>query len=271
MLALGAVGVGVGLGALQPGAQPGDRFFQRAQLRLVGGGERGGMPAVVVAELGELVAGGLVAGAGGGRRGQRGVALGARGGDRGLGFCLGLGDLPGGIGADLTGLLKRRGAVVIRGGGAGFGVSAGGLGGFHGGDGLGGGGAGFGRLSLGACARAAWAARSARAASRPAAVSARTASACASAASGLAAASWPATAPSWPSAPSSWADSRVMAASTSSRMAAARVMAVVRGRPLSLPGSAPASSWRRRNAVSAVWVTSAVPCSPRSSATVRPQ
>src|SRR6266704_1672873 len=149
VLAFGAVGVGVGLGALQPGAQPGDRFFQRAQLRLVGGGERGGMPAVVVAELGELVAGGLVAGAGGGGRGQRGVALGARGGDRGLGFCLGLSDLPGGIGADLTGLLKRRGAVVIRGGGAGFGVSARGLGGFHGGDGLGGGGAGFGRLSLG--------------------------------------------------------------------------------------------------------------------------
>ena len=120
VLAFGAVGVGVGLGALHPGAQPGDRFFQRAQLRLVGGGERGGMPAVVVAELGELVAGGLVAGAGGGRRGQRGVAFGARGGDRGLGFCLGLGDLPGGIGADLIGLLKRRGAVVVRGGARGL-------------------------------------------------------------------------------------------------------------------------------------------------------
>ena len=185
MLALGAVGVGVGLGALQPGAQPGDRFFQRAQLRLVGGGERGGIPAVVVAELGELVAGGLVAGAGGGRRGQRGVALGARGGDRGLGFCLGLSDLPGGIGADLTGLLKRRGAVVIRGGGgasasaraawaASMAVMAW---------------AAAGRASAAsawaACARAAWAARSARAASRPAGLSARTASACASAASGL--------------------------------------------------------------------------------------
>ncbi len=237
----------------------------------MGGGERGGVPPVVVAELGELVAGGLVAGAGGGGRGQRGVAFGAGGGDRGPGFCLGLGDLPGGVGAGLTGLLKRLSPVVVRGSGAGFGVGTRGMGGLHRGDGLGGGGAGFGRIGLGGV--------------RAGGLAGQLGAGGFQAGGGLGAdrlglrlgrlraggGQLAGNAPSWPSTPSSWADSRVMAASTSSRMAAARVMAVVRGRPSSLLGSAAPSSWRRRNAVSAVWVTSAVPCSPRSSATVRPQ
>src|SRR2546429_8407390 len=69
VLAFGAVGGGVGLGTLQPGAPPGDRFFPRAQLRPVGGGARGGLTAAVVPGPGGPVQGGLGTGAGGRRRG----------------------------------------------------------------------------------------------------------------------------------------------------------------------------------------------------------
>lgn len=108
--------------------------------------------------------------------------------------------------------------------------------------------------SSAACRAAACPAASARACSTRAVVCARTDSAWASAASGsLAAASWSPSVSSCPRAPVSWPDRRVIAASTSSRMAPARLIAVVTG---VLSAAWPSSSARRRNAVSAVWVTS---------------
>jgi hypothetical protein len=119
--------------------------------------------------------------------------------------------------------------------------------------------------SSAACRATAWAAVSARACSIWAAVAARTASACASAASGSpAAASWAPRAASWSSAADNCAPSLLIAASASSRMAAARLMAAVTGR--STPGW-PASWPRRRNAVIAVCRTSTAVPSPRSSGT----
>src|SRR6266702_3169911 len=103
---------GVGLGPVQALPQFGDGVAERVELCLAGGGQSGGVPVVVVAEPGGLVAGILGACGGGCRSAQRGVAF-------GVGGCAGLGSgLAGGVGErDLAGQL--------------------GAGGFHAGGGLG--------------------------------------------------------------------------------------------------------------------------------------
>src|SRR6266702_2419194 len=98
---------GVGLGPVQALPQFGDGVAERVELCLAGGGQSGGVPVVVVAEPG-----GLVAGAGG------------------------VAGLPG-LGLRVPGRLGPAG-------GGGFGAGLGCLGGFHRGDGLGGGCAGLG-------------------------------------------------------------------------------------------------------------------------------
>ena len=116
-----------------------------------------------------------------------------------------------------------------------------------------------------ACRATAWLAVSARARSIWAAASARTASAWASAAlRSPAAASWAPRTASWSSTAGSCAPNRVIAASASSRMTAARLTAAVTGRS---PPGCPASWARRRNAVIAVCRTSTTVPSPQSSAT----
>ena len=69
-LPFGAFGGGAGLGVVQALPQLGDGVAEGGELRLVGGGELGGVPVVVVAELGELVAGVLGVRGGGGRLGR---------------------------------------------------------------------------------------------------------------------------------------------------------------------------------------------------------
>src|SRR6266536_1541678 len=110
---------GVGLGPVQALPQFGDGVAERVELCLAGGGQSGGVPVVVVAEPGGLVAGILGACGGGCRSAQRGVAVGVGGCDRGLGLCPRLAGLvAGGVGErDLAGQL--------------------GAGGFHAGGGLG--------------------------------------------------------------------------------------------------------------------------------------
>src|SRR6266568_2291634 len=125
---------GVGLGPVQALPQFGDGVAECVELCLAGGGQSGGVPVVVVAEPGGLVAGILGACGGGCRSAQRGVAFGVGGCDRGLGLGPGLAGLVGGgLGGGCAGL----GSGLA--GGVGERDLAGqlGAGGFHAGGGLG--------------------------------------------------------------------------------------------------------------------------------------
>src|SRR6266702_3528722 len=134
---------GVGLGPVQALPQFGDGVAERVELCLAGGGQSGGVPVVVVAEPGGLVAGILGACGGGCRSAQRGVAFGVGGCDRGLGLGPGLAGLvAGGLGGGAGGVAGLPGLGLRVPGGLGAGLGC--LGGFHRGDGLGGGCAGLG-------------------------------------------------------------------------------------------------------------------------------